>query len=233
MNGKLKALIYIVVCTTIFFVFFAIIALYQTIDDKKLYEKSFCLSSQCLDNFAKEVSGITLYFQAFGWLMTTFVTVFGVIIALMTYYSGIKNSNNSNYTAHLTMFREFSSAELCKRTSIYPEGINLFRWYKVMFPKAKDGDISVSKNYLAIINNIQNVINEANAHITDENKDYKYKTHQRKMIAVLDEIGIHISNGPKNTFIDIEGQVFDYIDTVNLSFSHKVVELNKIKRRYI
>nr|MDT7142245.1 hypothetical protein [Citrobacter freundii] len=71
MNGKLKALIYIVVCATIFFVFFAIISLYQTIDDKKLYEKSFCLSSQCLDNFAKEVSGITLYFQAFGWLMTT------------------------------------------------------------------------------------------------------------------------------------------------------------------
>ena len=26
-----------------------------------------------------------MYFQAFGWLITTFVTVFGVMIALMTY----------------------------------------------------------------------------------------------------------------------------------------------------
>ncbi|ANS42367.1 retron Ec48 family effector membrane protein [Serratia inhibens] len=233
MNGKLKALIYIVIYATILFVIFTIISLCQTIDDKRLYERSFCLSSQCLDNFAKEVSGITLYFQAFGYLMTTFVTVFGVIIALMTYYSGVKNNNNSNYTAHLTMFREFSNAELSKRTSIYPEGVNLFRWYKVMFPKAKDGDISVSNHYLDIINNIQDVINEANAHITDENKDYKYKTHQRKIITVLGEIGIRISNGPKNTFIDIEGQVFEYIDTVNLSFSHQVVELSKIERKYI
>lgn len=90
MNGKLKALIYIVVFATIIFVIFTIISLYQTIDGKRLYERSFCLSSQCLENLAKEVSGITLYFQAFGYLMTTFVTVFGVIIALMTYYSGVK-----------------------------------------------------------------------------------------------------------------------------------------------
>lgn len=233
MNKKLKVLICIVVFTSSLFVFFASTSLYQTIHDNKLYERDFCLSSQCLDNFAKEVSGIALYFQAFGYLITTFVTVFGVIIALMTYYSGVKNNNNSNYTAHLTMFREFSSAELAKRTSIYPEGVNLFRWYRVMFPKAKDGDISVSNNYLSIINGIQNVINEANAHITDENKDYKYKAHQRKMITVLSEMGIRISNAPKNTFIDIERQVFEYIDTVNLSFSHQVVELSKIERKYI
>ncbi|EOY1014929.1 hypothetical protein HJX32_15425 [Klebsiella pneumoniae] len=233
MNRKLKTLIYIVECATILFVTFTIISLYQTIVEQKLYERSFCLSSQCLDNFAKEVSGIVLYFQAFGYLITTFVTVFGVIIALMTYYSGVKNNNNNNYTAHLTMFREFSSAELSKRTSIHPEGINLFRWYKVMFPRAKDGDIAVSNHYFAIINDIKDVINEANAHITDENKDYKYKVHQRKMITVLGEIGIRISNGPKNTFIDIERQVFEFIDTVNLSFSHQIVELSKIERKYI
>jgi len=179
------------------------------------------------------VSGIILYFQAFGWLMTTFVTVFGVIIALMTYYSGVKNSNNSNYTAHLTMFREFARAELSKRTAIYPEGVNLFRWYKVMFPKSTRGDISVSDDYLDVINKIKTVIDEANAFITDENKDYKYKTHQRKMISALGDIGVRISNGPKNSFVEIEGQVLEYIDTVNLTFSHQVVELSKIKRMYI
>lgn len=233
MNEKLKALIYIVIGSTLLFVIFSAVSLYQTIGEQKLYEKNFCLSSQCLENFAKEVSGITLYLQAFGWLVTTFVTVFGVIIALMTYYSGVKNNNNSNYTAHLTMFREFAATELSKRTAIYPEGINFFRWYKVMFPKAKNGDISTSNDYLVKINAIQCVIYEANAYITDENKDYKYKTHQRKMIAALSEIGICISNGPKNTFIDIERQILEYIDTVNLSFSHEVTELSKIKRRYI
>ena len=60
--------------------------------------------------------------------MTTFVTVFGVIIALMTYYSGIKNSNNSNYTAHLTMFR-VSVLNFCKEPVFTLKGINLFRWY--------------------------------------------------------------------------------------------------------
>ncbi|EKI0251060.1 retron Ec48 family effector membrane protein [Enterobacter asburiae] len=233
MNSKIKFLINVVVVSTIIFIIFSVISVYVTIVEQKLYDSEFCLSSQCLDNFAKKMSGITLYFQAFGWLMTTFVTVFGVIIALMTYYSGVKNNNNSNYTAHLTMFREFASAELSKRTRIYPEGINFFKWYKVMFPEAKDGNVSVSLCYLQVIDNVRGVIEEANSHITDENKDYKYKTHQRKMIMALGEIGLCINHGPKNIFIEIEGQVLEYIDTINLSFGHGMIELSKIKRSYI
>ncbi|MEB7568454.1 MULTISPECIES: retron Ec48 family effector membrane protein [Enterobacter] len=232
MNAKLKVLIYVVIISTSAFMVFSAISVYLTIVEQKLFENDFCMSSQCLDTFAKKMSGITLWAQAFGWLMTTFVTVFGVIIALMTYYSGVKNNNNSNYTTHLTMFREFASAELSKRTRIYPEGVNFFRWYKVMFPMAKGGDISVSSTYLNVIANIQAVIEEANSHITDENKDYKYKTHQRKMIMALGEIGVCINSGPKNIFIEIEGQVLEYIDTINLSFGYQVVELSKIKRSY-
>ncbi len=164
--------------------------------------------------------------------MTTVVTIFGVIIALMTYYAGVKSNNNSNYTSHLTMFREFASTELSKRTGIYPEKINLFRWYKIMFPKAREGDFSVSDDYVRVIDNIRNVIEEANSHITDASKDYKYKSHQRKMMAVLGEMGVCISNGPKNIFVEIEIQVLEYIDVINLSFCHSVVELSKIQRKY-
>ncbi|KEM66986.1 hypothetical protein AD47_2391 [Escherichia coli 6-319-05_S4_C3] len=54
-------------------------------------------------------------------------------------------------------------------------------------------------------------------------------------MAVLDEIGISISNGPKNIFIEVESQILDYIDTINLSFCHSssVIELSRVKRKYI
>lgn len=235
MNANIRLLKYIVGVSSALFLIFSLISLFETIQNEKLYERDICFDSQCLKFFAEKTSGIVMYFQAFGWLITTFVTVFGVMIALMTYNAGVKNNNNSNYTSHLTMVREFASAELTKRSSIYPEKVNFFRWYRVMFPEAQGGDISVSRDYLEIISRIKCVIEEANAHITEENKDYKYKTHQRKMMAVLDEIGISISNGPKNIFIEVESQILDYIDTINLSFCHSssVIELSRVKRKYI
>ena len=142
------------------------IVIISTISDQKLYDRNLCLSSQCIAMFSKEIEGITLLIQAFGWLLITFVTIYGVVIALRTYYSGVQNNNNTNHTTHLTMFRDFANSELSKRNSISPDKVNIYKWYSIMFPQSRRGVFIVCENYIKLINEVVDVINQANSHIT-------------------------------------------------------------------
>lgn len=230
---KIKGLVVSVVGFTAAFCILILYSFYKTINESGLVNQAVCFESKCISNLAKNMDGILLLFQGFGWVITTFVTVYGVIIALNTYYSGVQNSNISNHTTHLNMFRDFLNSELSKRNAIYPDSINIFKWYGVMFPKSREGVFIVSAEYKEIMCEIKGVIEDANNHIISADKDYKYKTHQRKLIEVLGKIGISMSNGPKNTFVEIEEQVFEYLDTINLSFSSMKIQLSKIDRKYI
>lgn len=233
MDDKVKLLIRLITYSCLSFIIFISISIYSTVSGLGLYKQSFCLSSKCLSDFSSKMEGVVLAIQAFGWLLTIFVTIYGVVIALRTYYSGVQNNNNTNYTTHLTMFRDFANVEVSKRNSIHPEKVNLFKWYGAMFPQSRNGVFQVSDAYKGMMDEVKEVINEANSYITDADKDYKYKTHQRKLIAVCSKFGIEISNGPKNTFVEIEGQVFNYVDSINLSFTDINFELSKIDRKYI
>lgn len=233
MEDKVKNLVRSIIALCSIFFFFFSLSMGSTILELGLYKKNICLSSRCLALFSKDMEGVILATQAFGWLLTTFVTIYGVVIALRTYYSGVQNNHNTNYTAHLTMFRDFANVELLKRNSIHPEKINMFKWYAIMFPLSRKGEFQVSEDYKNMILNVQKVIEEANSYITDADKDYKYRTHQRNLIKAFCGFGVEISNGPKNTFVEIEAQVFNFIDAINLSFTDITVELSKIERRYI
>ncbi|PYB32659.1 hypothetical protein DMW60_24205 [Serratia marcescens] len=155
-----------------------------------------------------------------------------MFVALMTYQTGIRNSNLSNHISHLNMFRDFINAEISKRKYITPERINIYQWYILIFPKSKHGDVSISYKYEGLITSILNIVNEANEKISEATGKYDYRTHQFKIIDSLDKLGIKISNGTKNEFIAIELQVFDLIDCVNMTFTQVSTELSKLDRKY-
>jgi len=221
----------IIILCFVFLIVLSIIII-STISDQKLYDRDLCLSSQCIATFSKEVEGITSLIQAFGWFLITFVTIYGVIIALRTYYAGVQNNNNTNHTTHLTMFRDFANSELAKRNSISPDKVNIYKWYSIMFPESRNGVFIASDSYIKMISEVRDVINQANSHITEVNKDYKYKVHQRNLIMTFSKFGIVLSNGPKNTFIEVESQLFEFVDVMNNSFSTMKIELSKVDRKY-
>ncbi|HHG9992748.1 TPA: retron Ec48 family effector membrane protein, partial [Yersinia enterocolitica] len=97
---------------------------------------------------------------------------------------------------------------------------------------SKYGDVSISNKYEDSILNIYNVVNDANDKISEATGKYDYRTHQFKIIASLEKLGIKISNGTKNEFVAIELQVFDLIDCVNMTFTEVNTELSKLERKY-
>ncbi|MBK4783585.1 MAG: hypothetical protein FT714_03640 [Pantoea sp. Pent] len=233
MEDKVNSLKKSIIILCFAFLIALLIIIIITISDQKLYDRDLCFSSQCIATFSKEVEGITSLIQAFGWFLITFVTIYGVIIALRTYYAGVQNNNNTNHTTHLTMFRDFANSELAKRTSISPDKVNIYKWYSIMFPESRNGVFIASDSYIKMISEVRDVINQANSRITEVDKDYKYKVHQRNLILTFSTFGIVLSNGPKNTFVEVETQLFEFVDVMNNSFSTMKIELSKVDRKYI
>lgn len=215
-----------------FLIAFFIISIVLTIKENRLYQNELCFSSSCLKFFFDKMDGLILIIQGLGWLMTTFVTIFGVIIALFTYVSSVKTSKLTNHISHLNMFRDFTNSEILKRSEISPNKINIFKWYNVIFKESKNGDFIVSDEYTLILLEINNLISETNEHVSSPDKDYKYQVHQRKMIVIFEKIGIFLSRGPKNKFIEVEAQIFYFVDVINMTFSNLDIELSKIEKKY-
>ncbi|BFI57438.1 hypothetical protein KD4_13830 [Yersinia pseudotuberculosis] len=205
---------------------------YLTYQAESFGEKELCVTSKCLVSFSEKTEGVIKIFEVTAWLLTIIATIGGVFVALMTYQTGIRNSNLSNHISHLNMFRDFINAEILKRKYLTPERINIYQWYVLIFPDSKYGDVLISEKYEDSILNIYNVVNDANDKISEATGKYDYRTHQFKIIASLEKLGIKISNGTKNEFVAIELQVFDLIDCVNMTFTEVNTELSKLERKY-
>jgi hypothetical protein len=233
LDKDIKILLSIVIVIFFIGILFSIASFYVTYKTESLGEKVFCISSACLADFFKTTDGIVKVFQATGWLLTIVATMGGIIIALLTYKSGIKNSKLSNHISHLNMFRDFINAEILKRKYITSDKVNIFKWYTKIFPNSKVGDVFVSDEYKELIDNLESIVNEANEAISSPDGKYEYRKHQLKIISGVELIGIKVSTGTKNDFIIIETQLFDLIDCVNMTFTSINKELSNLDRKYI
>jgi len=220
----------------VFFITIALViscvSLFFTIKNNELYSHGFCLESKCVDFFIGKINGVLSIATAFGWIVTIVTTVGGVLIALQTYEAGVKNSNITNHIANMNMFRDYINMEILKRNHITPDKINIYKWYNLIHPKSKEGDISISPVYLELIGEVINVIEEANDCVTDPAKEYKYKIYQGKIMVALNKLGVIINRGPKNNFIEVEKNLLELIDCVNMTFTNFKVELSLIKKNY-
>jgi hypothetical protein len=232
-NNSIVILAVIIAFVAICGVVFGLYSFYVTYKAEQFSEKEFCVTSKCLMAFANKTEGAIKIFEVTAWLLTIIATIGGMFVALMTYKTGIRNSNLSNHISHLNMFRDFINAEILKRKYLTPERINIYQWYVLIFPNSKYGDVKISGEYGDSISDIENIVQAANDKISEATGKYDYRTHQFKMIACLDKIGIKVSNGAKNEFIAIELQVFDLIDCVNMTFTEVNIELAKLDRKYI
>lgn len=230
---NIKKLSKFVICICIIMAIILSYSLLRTIYTQNINEFNFCLQSRCVSFFKSKITGVIELAEFFGWLITLITAVGGAIIALRAYVSGVENSNITNHIAHFTLFKDFVNSEIMKKKKIHPDTVDVHFWYNTIFPNSKKGDLNYNAEYSNKIYNIKRVIDEANHHIECLTEKYKYKTHQRKMIDAVSEIGIGLSNGPKNIFTDIEPEVFALIDSVNTTFIQTDVLLCLINRKYI
>lgn len=232
-DKEIRRLILTIISMFMLGVFLSVIISVITIYSENLYQKGICFTDKCVTNFFAHFNGVSIILQSVAWLITLITTIGGISIALMTYKSGVKNSNLTNHISHLNMFRDYVNAEISKRKFISPDKVNIYKWYSLIFPYSKKGDVSVSMKYKGKIEGIIKVIVEANEKIKDPAGKYVYTHHQVSMLDAVGLLGIKISTGPKNEFVLIEEQIFELIDCINLTFTEINIELSGVKRAYI
>ncbi|MDA3141788.1 hypothetical protein I6U06_07035 [Klebsiella pneumoniae] len=230
---ELKVLVITILAIFMLGIISCLIILCITIYNEKLYVKEFCLSDKCVSYFFGRFNGISIILQSIAWLITLITTVGGIGIALLTYKAGVKNSNLTNHISHLNMFRDYMNAEINKRKFISPDKVNIYKWYSLIFPLSKKGDVTVSSSYKLKVDAIADVVFSANREITEPGGKYIYTNHQVSLLEKVGDLGIKISTGPKNDFILIEEQVFELIDCINITFTDVDTILTDIKRSYI
>ncbi|MBA5600808.1 hypothetical protein H1224_06995 [Pectobacterium aroidearum] len=209
-----------------------VISFINTIVSRELYHREFCFESSCIEYLGREIAGVISLGQAFGWFITLITALGGALIALHTYVSGVNNSNVTNHIAHFSMFRDFVNSEIAKRKKIYPDTVDVYFWYNTIFPNSKSGDLNFSSDYVLILENIKSIVDEANDNIALLSGKYKYQVHQRKIKDICSRIGVSVSSGPKNIYIDIELELFGLIDSVNTTFIGNFPVLCSIQRKY-
>ncbi|WP_272567802.1 retron Ec48 family effector membrane protein [Providencia sp. PROV255] len=232
-NNSMKTTVVIISIIAGVSILFFFISVGYTIYLEGLYKEKWNLSSNGIDFFYKKIQGSTSIITSAVWAITSIVTVSGIIVALKTYNLNIKNNAITNHISHFEMFRDYINSEIDKRDMLNAGKINVFCFYNLMFPNSRDGNLELSDTYQKFISSIKGIIEDANSSITTETGNYEYKRHQRAMIEKLSEVGIILSNGPKNNFIIVETEIFSFIDNINSAFSSvKLDELSKIKRDY-
>lgn len=214
-------------------IIFSFLSLCTTIVEQQLYVRELCISDRCLGIFFEKTRNVVSILQATAWLVTLIATLGGVGIAIMTYVTGVSNSNLTNHISHLNMFRDYVNAEIGKRKFLSSDKINIYKWYSLIFPLSKKGSVIVSDDYKDKINNVMLVIKDANNQISSPSGKYVYNNHQISLIEKIDILGIKMSICPKNEFILIEEQIFDLIDCINVTFTDLNISLSDVDRAYI
>lgn len=226
-----KLIISFVVVVSISLIFLGV-SFHLTMIEKKMYGLDFCLQSECIKYMASQMEGTISLAQGLGWLITLLTGIGGAYLALKTYISGVNNSNITNHISHINMFRDFVNLEVTKRKRISPSSVDIYTWYSLIFPNSKGGDLAFCYSYIEIVNKVKAIIDEANVNISTASGDYVYKLHQQRMIESLKILGVVVSRGPKNSYIEIEGEVLEVIDSVNSTFISGHCLLSEIHRKY-
>ncbi|EMX8466543.1 retron Ec48 family effector membrane protein [Serratia marcescens] len=231
-ESSLSAFIFSFLFLAVFFIIIIGCSFNATMISKGFYKLDFCLRSDCITFIENNMQGTIKLAQVLGWGLTLFTGFSAAYIALKTYVSGVKNSNITNHISHINMFRDFVKLEIDKRKRISPASIDIYYWYSSIFPSSKKGDLGFCLEYLNNIGEVGEVIKESNNEITSLSGDYIYKVHQMKIISSLSKIGVVLNRGPKNIFIEIEGEILELIDSVNSTFVSGHDSLCSIPRCY-
>lgn len=180
-----------------------------------------CMTDECFGRW------VDLYKNSLAMLKLTIdvivalATAGGILVALQTYLSGLRNSALSNHIAHFSIFSNYINGELSKRPRISPESVDVMTWYNLIFTKSRSGDVAISQDYLNFISDLNAEIcmsNDQAAHA--KSGSFRYKPHQERLKKILWRIGIDIAYQPRNDFFEAEGYVFDLIGCVNNSFCY-------------
>lgn len=180
----------------------------------------FCLSSSCVKTAEKEFSGAIYILQITGAMTAWFAAVGGIVIALFSYISSSRVSAFGNHVSHISIFSNYMVYEISKRGRIAAGSVDIYGLYTLMFSGSRGGSMDVSKSYIEAWGNVAGVIRESNrAFKAADGKKFSLRLHQSRLKKALDGVGIRCElMHHRIDFLEVEGQIFDLIDSINVVF---------------
>jgi len=203
-----------------------------SLDEHNAFSQDLCLKPKCIDNFLLFSEHARQTFNYIASSSVAALTAIGIYFAIMNYIGTARTNAISNHLSNLRTFNDFINQEITNDDRIKIGSIDVFRWYNLIFPKSKSGNLSIGEEYKRLISEIDNAIKESNKLCTSgDSPSFEYKPHQEKMREALKKIGITIELMPRNDFKDSEKSLYKIIDKTNKEFcgSNEIVQLSKPK----
>lgn len=234
-NSKvMKVLIWILLFISILGILLTLTSILLTGFQEHQFEKKFCFNNTCIKNALDLFSQSILIMQATFVLLGIITTIGGIVVALLSYINSVSVSALGNHISHFKIFQDYLSFEISKRNRLSTSSFDIFKWYNIIYNKSRSGLITVSPEYLDIINELNLKILESNFSSSKaSNGSYSYVTHQINIISILKKIGISQARLPRNDFYEVEEQVLGLIENINREFCYSGFIPEISKRRYI
>lgn len=180
-----------------------------------------CFTSDCVTLFKTKFAGVVDAVTATIAVLVGVATAGGIVVALMSYKESVNANALSNHIAHLTLFRAYLEKEIAKRSRLKESSIDIHAWYFSMFPRSRSGSTAISASYIDGVRGISRVVSESNARASQARTgSFRFLQHQDELISALRALGINISRQPRMDFYEVEGEVFELIDSINVAFSY-------------
>ena len=224
----------VLIVAAVSFLFMTLTVVIATMITEKTYNLPLCMQSSCIENASKIFSGAISFMKLGTELLTSFVTIGGIVFAILSYLNVAHANALNNHISHFNIFQDYIQGEVSKRSMIHPKHIDIFTWYNLIFDNSRNGSIDVSLNYKEKVKSINAMIEQSNQQCSGQSeKSFRYKEHQNRMIEPLGHIGISLTRHPRNDFFEIEGQILSLIETVNKAFTAGSSTESIKERKYI
>lgn len=187
----------------------------------ELLNRAFCFEYSCISRFFSFFEMLVPLLDYLLKVLLSTVTIASLYYALNNY---IKSTNAAEVNIHLTNLNTFKGYLLSESIEMKVSNvkkIDFLKWYNLIYPNSRDGDLTISTEYQNRIIEINSIIEKSNVCYQGKLGDnilFDYNQHQTKMINALKRIGFSLGRSPRNSFKESESLVFAIIDKVNKEF---------------
>lgn len=198
------------------------------------FTRSVCFSNDCVERFFDLFEQSFVILDGTLQLLVGLATIGGIVVALMSYLSGVSATALSNHISHFSIFQQYMASEIAKRSRISPSSVDVFVWYNLIFSESRAGKTTISDQYCQAVMSINREIAFSNDQAkTAVQGSFRYMPHQQRVIDVVSALGISLTHQPRNDFYEIEDQVFSLISSVNKSFCYSNSIPDLLRRNYV
>ncbi len=210
-----------------------ILAAFPAFDVLSKVNLEFCFTSGCFSNAALIFSESIDIIKNSSLIAAYTAAMSGSYIGLKTFNQTI---NRDNYTRHSSNLSSFKTAieEIVKSSNISKECLNTNKLYKLIYPNSELGDISISKSYAQTIRKIQSCVELTSSLYGSGNASSQgvRPEHETEMLQLFELLGVTVQEPDLQRIVEIELNVFTFLDKVNATLTGIPEKLSDSRRDY-